>query len=185
MIKKNFKLLLTYILGIVVSMFLTMAFGWLFDFSHKLFSCLTALVTFMLIYNEVWKFGKYDKLKNENSFLTLLVSISLFILIAIAIELGVAICKWTGAETALFYVNMLGMIWFYPFTGFYTESMFLIITPIVTLLTVGVCAFSYYMGIKDFSFADKIVTRRNKKYEAKKEKHFAEIEKIKEQYRKK
>ncbi len=183
MIKKNFKLLLSYILGIVASMFLTMALGPLFDFSHILFSCMTALITFALIYNEVWKFGKYDTVKSENSLLNLFASISFFILIAVIIEIAVAVCKAVGAETALFYINMLGMVWFYPFTGFYTESMFLIVTPVVTLVTICVCVFSYYMGVKGFSFADKIVTRRNKKYEAKKEKHFAEIEKIKEQYR--
>lgn len=185
MIKKNFKLLLSYTLGIVASIFLTLALGPLFDYSHTLFSCLTALVTFILIYNEVWKFGKYDTVKNENSILNLLASISFFILIALIIEIAVAICKASGAETALFYVNMLGMVWFYPFTGFYTESMFLIVTPVVTLITICVCVFSYYMGVKGISFADKIVTRRNKRYEDKKEKHFAEIEKIKEQYRKK
>ena len=185
MLKKNFKMLWSYFLGILVSLFLTLALGWLFDFSPKIFSGMTALFTFILIYNEVWKFGKYDKVKNENSFLSLLMSISLFIIIAIVIVLAVAICKWTGAENALFYVNMVGMIWFYPFTGFYTESMFLVVTTVVTLITVGVCIFSYYLGVKGFSFADIIVTRRNKKYEEKKEKHFAEIEKIKEQYRNK
>ncbi len=185
MLKKNFKMLLSYILGILSSLFLTMCLGMVFDYSPKLFSCMTALITFLLIYNEVWKFGKYDKVKNENSILNLFLSISLFILIALVIETSVVVCKAIGAETALFYVNMLGMVWFYPFTGFYTESMFLITTPVVTLITVGVCVFSYCMGVRGFSFADKIVTRRNKKYEEKKEKHFAEIEKIKEQYRNK
>lgn len=185
MIKKNFKMLLAYILGIIASLFLTMAFGIIFDYSPKLFSCITAFVTFLLIYNEVWKFGKYDKLKEKDSIFSLLLSISFFIIITVVIEAAVAICKATGASNILFYVNMFGMVWFYPFTGFYTESMFLITTPVVTLIVVAVSVFSYYMGVNDFSFADKIVTRRNKKYEEKKEKHFAEIEAIKEEYRKK
>ncbi|MEE1043192.1 MAG: hypothetical protein UH854_04430 [Clostridia bacterium] len=185
MIKKNFKFLLTYLLGILASIFLTLAFGWLFDFSHILFSSMTALVTFLLLYNEVWKFGRNDTVKKENSIWSLLLSLSFFILIAVIIEIAVAICKAIGAEATLFYVNMLGMLWFYPFTGFYTESTFLVITPIVALIIILVCAFSYYMGVKNFSFADKIVTRRNKKFEEKKEKHFAEIERIKEQYRNK
>ncbi len=185
MIKKNSKILLTYLLGIITSIFLTLAFGWLFDFSHILFSCLTSLVTFLLLYNEVWKFGRNDTVKKENSIFNFLASVSFFVLIAVIIEVAVAVCKATSAKNALFYVNILGMMWFYPFTGFYTESTFLIVSPIVTVITVLICAFAYIMGVKNFSFADKIVTRRNKRYEYKKEKHFAEIEKIKEQYRNK
>lgn len=182
MIKKNFKILLTYLLGIISSIFLTLAFGWLFDFSHILFSCMTSLVTFLLLYNEVWKYGRNDTIKRENSILTILAYLSSFIIIAIIIEVLAAIFNNTGIATV---IKAIGAIWFYPFTGFYTESTFLVITPLVTIITGLVCIFSYYMGVKGFSFADKIVTRRNRKYEAKKKKHFDEIEKIKEQYRNK
>lgn len=183
MIKKNLKFLLTYLLGIIASIFLTLAFGWLFDFSHILFSSMTALVTFLLIYNEVWKLGRNDTIKKENSIWTLLASVSFFIIIAVIIEILAIIFHATGAVNASTLTKAIGAIWFYPFTGFYTETTFLIVTPVVTLITICVCVFSYYMGVKGFSFADKIVTRRNKKYEEKKEKYFAEIEKIKEQYR--
>ena len=39
----------------------------------------------------------------------------------------------------------------------------------ISKIIICVCVFSYYMGVKGFSFADKIVTRRNKKYEEKKQ----------------
>lgn len=182
MIKKSGKLLLSYITGVVLSMFLAIPLNPMLGFSPVLFSVITALVTVAFMYVEIWKAGKYDALKKNVSVLNPLKSMNLFVAITIVVELIALVCKPTGSLD----VGMLiGSIWFFPFMGFFNKATFLPTTLVITLVLLGISALAYYMGIKGFSISDKILNDRKRRMDAKAEKHFEEIEKIKAQYRKK
>ena len=58
-----------------------------------------------------------------------------------------------------------------------------VISLIVALVTIAMSVVAYYMGVAGVSFSDKILTARKKHIDKKAEKHFDEIEEIKEQYR--
>lgn len=185
MFKKNLKVLSSYALGIFVSIFLSLALGAVWDFSRIIFSTVTGIIAVFLVYSDMWKFGKYDKVKN-----TVLIRHSFtyaagFAIIAAVLEVAAAVCKLTGASNILWYVLMVGMVWFYPFTGFYTDSMFLVFTPVITVVILLFCAAGYYMGTRNISFLDNFAVWKAKKDEKSRLKHQEQIEKIKEQYRNK
>jgi len=65
MLKKSGKVLLAYIIGIVVSMFLAVPLSPFFSNNLRLFSVITTVITLGLVYSEMWKLGKYDALRKE------------------------------------------------------------------------------------------------------------------------
>lgn len=181
MIKKNAKILLTYTIGLLVSMFLTIPLSPLCDFSPALFSTITALVTVSFVYVEIWRFGKYDALKKENSITKAIGCMSGFVIITVIIDLIIIILEPAGKVDVTL---LIGAIWFYPFTGFIINNkIFLPLTLVITLALIGMAVIAYQMGVKGFSISDKILNARKKRIDEKAEKHFEEIEKIKEQYR--
>ena len=182
MIKKNAKILLAYIIGVVASLFLTVPLSPVFGFSPLLFSTLTAFITLAFVYSEMWKFGKYDALKKKASLLQALGSVSFFVAISLAVELISVLFNSTGNIDV---PTLIGVVWFYPFTGFFTNTNFLPVTIIVTVTVVIISVAAYYMGVAGISISDNILNARKKRIDKKAEKHFEEIEKIKEQYRKK
>ena len=183
MIKNNLKVLGAYILGIIVSLFISLALGALFDFSHVAFSFLTSLITLCLMYFEIWKFGRNDKLKDIVSVKRAILNILFFVIIAAVLEISVALCKYFNATDFLFWFSGAGLIWFYPFTGFYTDSTFLTTTLFITAVIIAMCLVAYYMGVREISLLDKIAVWKKKRSDKVRKKHEDEIEKIKEQYR--
>lgn len=181
MIKRNLKILLTYIIGVVASMFLAVPLSPILGFSPVLFSVMTALISAYLIYSEIWKTGKYDALKKTAAFKKPLLSMVLFTVISFVIILAVAVYEPTGNVD----ITMLaGTFWFFPFMGFFTKKTFVGVSLIVVGLLLILSAIAYYMGIKGFSLIDKILSARKNRIDAKAKKHKEEIEQIKEQYRK-
>lgn len=182
MVKKSFNLLFMYIAGIVVSMFLTIPLSPLVGFSPKLFSVITGITAISFMYSKMWKYGKYDELKKIVSTLTPLKLMIPVLIITVIVEIFVLVYKSNGNLD----ISMLaGTFWFFPFTGFFNKTNFVPVTLIITVLIAGILYFAYYMGIKGLSFTDKILTARRIRIENKAQKHFDEIEKIKDQYRKK
>lgn len=182
MIKKNVRVLLAYILGVVASLFLTVPLSPLFGFSPKLFSTITIILTLAFVYTKMWKSGKYDALKKEVSVLRAFCYLCLFIVITFSIQLIAIIFNSTGNINI---PALIGIVWLYPFTGFFTNETFLPATFVSAAIVIVISLIAYFMGIKGFSVSDKILNARKRRIDKKAEKHFEEIEKIKEQYRNK
>lgn len=181
MIKKNGKILLAYVLGIIISMFLQVPLSPFFSSSPVLFSVITAVITVSLVYTEMWKFGKYDAIRKENSVLKAIGYMGFYITITFIVELIVIISK-TYANITI--QEIIHAIWFFPFVGFYTNRTLLVVSLAVTLITIAMAVVAYYMGVAGVSISDKILNSRKKRIDEKAEKHFEEIERIKEEYRK-
>lgn len=182
MIKRNFKILLSYIIGVLTSMFLAVPLSPILGFSTALFSLATALITASFIYSQMWKAGKYDSLKKVQSFKKPLLGMVGFTAISIVIILIVALYNPTGNIDK---TMLIGTIWFFPFMGFFGKETFVFITLLVVMVILIISLIAYYMGIKGFSLTDKIFSARKKRIDQKAKKHFDEIEKIKEEYRNK
>ena len=180
MLKKNAKILAAYILGIVVSGFLFVPLSPFFGNNQALFSVVTSVITLGLVYSEMWKFGKYDALRKENKVLNAIGYMGFYITITFVIELIVLIFKPALNFTVQ---EIIHTIWFLPFIGFYNNRTSFVISLIVALVTIAMSVVAYYMGVAGVSFSDKILTARKKHIDKKAEKHFDEIEEIKEQYR--
>ena len=179
MLKKSAKILGTYVLGIVISMFLQVPLSPFFGNNLMLFSTVTSIVTIGLVYTELWKFGKYDALRKENKILNAVGYMGMYVVISFVIELTSAIFKPANLSA----VEIIHTIWFFPYSGFYTDKTCIIGSLIAALVTVILCITGYYMGVAGFSVSDKILEARKKRIDKRAEKHFKEIEKIKEQYR--
>lgn len=182
MIKKNIKILLTYLLGIILSLFLTVAFSPFVGSNYILFSVITSIITLSFIYVEMWKFGKYDELRKESSVLRAIGYMGFYIVITFFVEIIASVCNPASSN---FILNIIHTIWLYPFFGFITNKTFLETTLIIPLITIALSVVAYYMGVAGVSISDKLLNARKKRIDKKAEKHFEEIEKIKEQYRKK
>ncbi len=182
MIKRNFKIILAYIIGIIASMFLAVPLSPILGFSPKLFSSITAIITLWLVYSEIWKTGKYDALKKIESFKKPLLGMIAFTVISLITILTVAIFEPKGNIDI---TMVIGTFWFFPFMSFFSKTTFIYINLIVVAVFLIISVIAYYMGIKGFSLTDKILAARKRRIDVKAKKHFDEIEKIKEQYRKK
>ena len=182
MVNKSFKLLLLYITGVVVSLFLTIPLSPLVGFNPKLFSVITAIVAIRFMYSDVWKIGKYDALKKIASPLTPLKLLIPILIITVMAEIFVAVYTPSGVAD----ISMIvGTVWFFPAMGFISgRNDFALVTIVYTLIITASLYLAYYMGIKGFSLTEKVLNARRDRIEAKAKKHFDEIEKIKEQYRK-
>ena len=179
MLKKNAKILGAYILGIVVSLFLEVPLSPFFGNNLVLSSVVTTVVTLGLVYTEMWKFGKYDGLRHKNKTLNAIGYMGFYIVISFIVELIVIIFKPSNLSV----FEIIHTIWFFPYIGFYTNRTYFIVSLIATLVTIGISVAAYFMGVAGFSLSDKVLTARKKRIDKKAEKHFEEIEKIKEQYR--
>lgn len=184
MLRKNLRVVSSYLLGIISSIFLSLCLGMVWDFSRVLFSSMTGIIAIYLMYIELWKNGKSDKLNHTVSLKRPFSVTACYLLISILLEVFVAVCKILNMSSALWYFLFAGMVWEYPFTGFYTDSSFLVSTPIITAVVMAFCIFAYYMGTLGISFLENFSAWRAFKNKKAKERHEAEIEKIKEQYRK-
>lgn len=173
---------MAYILGIIISMFLAVPLSPFFSSSPMLFSTVTAAVSLGFVYTEMWKFGKYDALRKENSVLKAIGNMGFYITISFIVELIVTVFR---PATNLTIPEIIHTIWFFPFIGFYTNRTLLVVSLVVALITIAMSVVAYYMGVAGVSVSDKILNARKKRIDEKAEKHFEEIEKIKEQYRKK
>ena len=182
MIKKNAKILLAYVIGIVISMFLAVPLSPFFSSSPILFSMVTAIITLGFVYTEMWKFGKYDALRKENSVLNAIGNMGFYITLTFIVELIVSVFRPSANLTI---PEIIHTIWFFPFIGFYTNRTLLVVSLIVALVTIAMSIVAYYMGVAGVSVSDKILNARKKRIDEKAEKHFEEIEKIKEEYRNK
>ena len=182
MLKKSAKVLLAYIIGIVVSMFLAVPLSPFFGNNLRLFSIITSVITVGLVYAEMWKLGKYDALRKENKPLNAMGYMGLYIVITFVIELVVLILKLKLSITVQ---ERIHTIWFLPFIGFYDNRTAFMVSLIVALVTIAISIVGYYMGVVGFSIVDKILTARKNRFDKKAQKHKEEIERIKEQYRKK
>ncbi len=179
MLKKNLKILAAYLLGIVVSMFLEVPLSPFFGNNLMVFSALTCVITISLVYVEMWKFGKYDALRHENKFLNAIGYMGMYITISFVIELIAVIFKPANLSA----VDIIHTVWFFPYIGFYNNKTYFIVSLIAALVTIAISFFAYFMGATGISVSDKILDARKKRIDAKAEKHFKEIEEIKEQYR--
>ena len=182
MFRKNVKILLAYLLGIVISMFLSVPLSPFFSSSPIIFSAVTAVISLGFVYTEMWKFGKYDALRKESSVLNAIGYMGFYITITFIVELIVVVYRLSPNITI---PEIIHTIWFFPFIGFYTNRTLLVASLIVALITIAMSVAAYYMGVAGVSVSDKILNARRKHIEEKAEKHFEEIEKIREEYRKK
>ena len=179
MIKQIFKVLLAYFIGILVSLFLSIPLAPLADYSVYFFSAITGLIAITFTYSEIWKSGKYDAIKKNNSIKRALGCITGYVIITLIVELIVILSNKSIVGM------MIGTLWFYPFTAFINKDNFVTVTLIIMLVFICMSILAYNMGVKRFSLWEKILNARKKKFNKKAEKHFAEIEKIKEEYRNK
>ena len=182
MLKKSGKVLLAYIIGIVVSMFLAVPLSPFFSNNLRLFSVITTVITLGLVYSEMWKLGKYDALRKENKILNAIGYMGLYTVITFIVEIIVVIAK---PATDFTIWGIIPAVWFFPFNFFSDSKNFWVISLIVSLVTIAISVIGYYMGVAGFSGVDKILTARRNRLDKKAQKHKEEIERIKEQYRKK
>lgn len=182
MLKKSGKVLLAYIIGIVVSMFLAVPLSPFFSNNLRLFSVITTVITLGLVYSEMWKLGKYDALRKENKILNAIGYMGLYTVITFIVEIIVVIAK---PATDFTIWGIIPAVWFFPFNFFSDSKNFWVIYLIVSLVTIAISVIGYYMGVAGFSVVDKILTARKNRIDKKAQKHKEEIERIKEQYRKK
>lgn len=181
LLKKNAKILGVYILGIIISMFLAVPLSPFFANNIVLFSIITAILTLGFVYVEMWKFGKYDALRKESSALNAIGNMGFYIIVTFVLELIVTVNKPSNLSIP----EIIHTVWFFPFSGFYTSKTVMVVSLIVALITIVMSIAAYYMGVAGVSISDKILNARRKRIDTKAEKHFEEIEKIKEEYRKK
>ena len=182
MLKKSGKVLLAYVIGIVVSMFLAVPLSPFFGNNLKLFSVITSVVTLGLVYAEMWKLGKYDALRKANKPLNAMGYIGLYAIVTTIVEIIVIIAKPAKDFTIW---GIIPAVWYFPFNFFSDSKNFWVIYLCVSVLTIAISMLAYYMGTIGFSVADKILTARKNRIDKKVAKHKEEIEQIKEQYRKK
>ena len=182
MLKKSGKVLLAYVIGIVVSMFLAVPLSPFFGNNLKLFSVITSIVTLGLVYAEMWKLGKYDALRKANKPLNAMGYIGLYAIVTTIVEIIVIIAKPAKDFTIW---GIIPTVWYFPFNFFSDSKNFWVIYLIVSLVTIAISVIGYYMGVAGFSGVDKILTARRNRLNKKAQKHREEIERIKEQYRKK
>lgn len=155
MIKNNSKVIVSYLIGIALSIFLSLAFGIVWDFSPYLFSSITGILTISLMYSDVWHFGKYDKLRERVHIKNALISMMGFVIISLTIELLALIFKLADMQTALLVISLIAMVWFYPFTGFYAGSVVSVKIIIIIIIVVVICTIAYYMGTKNIALIEK------------------------------
>ena len=182
MLKKSAKVLLAYIIGVVVSMFLAVPLSPFFGNYLVFFSVITSVITLGLVYSEMWKLGKYDALKKENKPLNAMGYMGFYTIITFIVELIVIIVKPAKDFTIW---GIIPAVWYFPFNFFSDSKNFWVIYLIVSIATIVISIFAYYMGVVGFSVVDKILTARKNRFDKKAQKHKEEIERIKEQYRKK
>ena len=182
MIKKNAKVLLSYVLGVIITLILTVPLSPLFKLSPKIFSTVTALISVSFIYSEIWNFGKYDALRKHTHLLKALSYLVMYAIVTIATILISTLIK----TDSIFNIPLIiGNLWMYPFIGFFTRKTYLLATILSMLFIAVISIAAYYTGSKNFSIMDKILIARKKRIDKKAKKHRDEIEKIKEQYRNK
>lgn len=180
MIKKNLKVLLAYISGIMVSLIITTFLNPLFSISPKLFSAVTVLFALPFVYSEIWNYGKYDELKKIASPVKVLCCLIMFVAITVILALSAIFIKSTGSiNIPVFVLNL----WLYPFTGFFTTETIVPAVIIILLFVVVLSMIAYFAGTKGFSVAEKLSISRKQRIDKKAKEHYSEIEKIKEQYR--
>ena len=182
MLKKSAKVLLAYIIGVVVSMFLAVPLSPFFGNYLVFFSVITSVITLGLVYSEMWKLGKYDALKKENKPLNAMGYMGFYTIITFIVELIVIIVKPAKDFTIW---GIIPAVWYFPFNFFSDSKNFWVIYLIVSVATIVISIIGYYMGVVGFSVVDNILTARKNRFDKKAQKHKEEIERIKEQYRKK
>ncbi|MBR5517928.1 MAG: hypothetical protein IKV86_02770 [Clostridia bacterium] len=182
MLKKSGKVLLAYIIGVVVSIFLAVPLSPFFSNNLRIFSVITTVITLGLVYAEMWKLGKYDTLRKENKPLNAMGYMGLYTVITFIVELIVIIAK---PATDFTIWGIIPAVWFFPFNFFSDSKNFWVIYLIVSVATIVISIIGYYMGDVGFSIVDKILTARKNRIDKKAQAHKEEIERIKEQYRKK
>lgn len=162
-VKKGFKLIMTHVLSLALTLFLVFVLGWLIKkFGVYAFSIISTLFYIGLFYSEGWNWGrlegrKYNETK-ENPLRALTASIIPSI-VCIAFATLVA----TGYQQPI--VNVIAKIWYFPFVGFYNSQEFISVVEILlsgaiipVVVTIG-----YFVGTKNFSVLEKIAYRKNKK----------------------
>lgn len=159
MISNNLKVLRAYILGMAISLIVSLAIGALYKYSYIAPTILTSLITICLLYRTMWKMGQQDAEQGSAYPAKALVSTTYFVCISMLFEVIVAICSLVQAQALCGMFTRAGIIWFYPFAGFYHEPAFLVITPIITVITVVCCLVSYIMGTKGISILKTIKNR--------------------------
>ena len=159
MISNNLRVLRAYVLGIAISLIVSLAIGALYKLSYLVPTIVTILITYCLLYCGLWKIGRQESEQKPAPPINGLVYTFFFFGVAMFFEIAVALCNLFNWQTLSGVFSRAGIVWFYPFAGFYDESTFLVITPIITAITVLWCLVSYYMGTKDISVLKAIKNR--------------------------
>lgn len=156
MMKNNRKLLASYLLGLIASFIITLILGVVFDHSPLIVSILTSLVALHFIYMAMWRFGREDNEKGNCSLINCLFNLVYFLGIVIIIALIILICRWTGAQAGENAFLQIGLVWFYPFTGFYPDAYYMTVTPVITAVIILVSVAGYLLGAKEISIYQKV-----------------------------
>ena len=159
MINNNLKVLRAYVLGIAISLIVSLAIGALYKLSYIIPTIVTSIITYCLLYRGLWKIGRQESEQKPAPPINAIFYTAFFFGIAIFFELVVALCNLFKLQTLSGIFTRAGIVWFYPFAGFYDETTFLVITPIVAVITVTWCLISYYMGTKNISVLQTIKNR--------------------------
>ena len=159
MINNNLKVLRAYVLGIAISLIVSLAIGALYKLSYIIPTIVTSIITYCLLYRGLWKIGRQESEQKPAPPINAIFYTAFFFGIAIFFELVVALCNLFKLQTLSGIFTRAGIVWFYPFAGFYDETTLLVITPIVAAITVTWCLISYYMGTKNISVLQTIKNR--------------------------
>ena len=142
MLKKSGKVLLAYVIGIVVSMFLAVPLSPFFGNNLKLFSVITSIVTLGLVYAEMWKLGKYDALRKANKPLNAMGYIGLYAIMTTIVEIIVIIAKPAKDFTIW---GIIPAVWYFPFNFFSDSKNFWVIYLCVSILTIDISMLAKYL----------------------------------------
>lgn len=160
MISNNLRVLRAYVLGIAISLIVSLAIGALYKFWYIVPTIITSLITYCLLYRSLWKMGQQEEQRrNLPPLINVVFYTAFFVGIAALFEFVVALCAIFNLQTLQGIFTRSGIVWFYPFAGFFDEATFLILTPIVTVITVIWCMISYRMGTKQISILKLIKNR--------------------------
>lgn len=161
MINNNLRVLRAYVLGIAISLIVSLAIGALYKLSYIVPTIVTSIITYCLLYRGLWKIGRQESEQKPAPPVNAIFYTAFFVGVAMFFELIVALCNLFKLQALSGILTRAGIVWFYPFAGFYNEATFLILTPIVTIITVIWCVVSYCMGTKNISVLQTIKNRLN------------------------
>ena len=159
MMNNNLRVLRAYVLGIAISLIVSLAIGALYKFWYIVPTIITSITTYCLLYRSLWKMGQQDSERKLPPLINVVFYTAYFVGITAFFEIVVGICAIFNLQTLQGIFTRAGIVWFLPFSGFLNETTFLALSPVITLITIIWCMVSYRMGSKQISILQTIKNR--------------------------